>query len=401
MYNGLLKWEYTKLKLFVFFFSLIFVPYITFAQVTLYISPSDIVGQSDNYGIGTIIPVEIILDTHEATIGVGEGRILFSPEDFEIIELSDDNSIFDLWLHELSISDGVISFAGSIQEGFSGKGEVFRIKLRAKNNLTTALLFDDVRVLTFTSQSQNILQRTQDAWYPFKIPTAIPKEFIFDKNREQGSRYLDLAYLQICLRSEEVYSEEITGFFGSKTQEALIKFQEKYFDEILASQKLQNGTGMLDEQTRSKLNQICPRELIEQLFDISFTLENLTVLESSELTGLITFENFGLVSTPINLTFVVFDEAGNEVYREMEDVIIETENVMRKRFPKLELSDGKYTLILETLYDVDVFDEFKKDFEVGVEEKNIFAQIWPWILFGLVISVILIIWKRWDNKQRV
>lgn len=404
MQYTLLKEKYAKLKLSVFFSLLIFIPCVTFAQVFLYISPNDLAEQSNSYGAGTIIPAEIILDTHGATIGVGEGKISFSSENLEIIEIFDDNSIFDLWIHSPSLFGSEISFAGSIQDGFSGKGKVFDVKLRAKNNLTGFLSFEDVRVLTFTSQSQNILQGTQGAWYPFELPTVIPREFNFDKDREQGSRYLDVAYLQLCLISEQVYSKEVNGFFDFETQEAVIGFQEKYFDEILAPQMLQNGAGLLDEHTRRKLNQVCPREIPEQLFDISFGLESLAVLEISELEAVIIFESFGSVPTPVNLTFIIFDEAGSEIYREMESIIVETENVIRKEFPDLVLSSGQYTFVLQTLYDVDVFDEFEEDFEVGVEvgEGSASARTWPWILFVLasVIFIIFIVWA-WSKRESV
>jgi peptide/nickel transport system substrate-binding protein len=65
--------------------------------------------------------------------------------------------------------------------------------------------------------------------------------------------------LQKCLaRDSEIYPEgEISGYFGNKTKEAVIKFQEKYKKEILEPQGLEKGTGEVLKATRTKLNEIC------------------------------------------------------------------------------------------------------------------------------------------------
>ena len=63
--------------------------------------------------------------------------------------------------------------------------------------------------------------------------------------------------LQEWLAKEgEIYSGEITGSFGQKTKEAVIAFQEKYPEEILAPNGLKRGTGIVDLLTREKLNEL-------------------------------------------------------------------------------------------------------------------------------------------------
>lgn len=89
----------------------------------------------------------------------------------------------------------------------------------------------------------------------------------FKRNLVYGSRGEDVRELQKCLaEDEEIYPEgEVTGYFGSKTRAAVIRFQEKYASEILFPIGLKKGTGDVKPMTREKLNKICveqPEEII-------------------------------------------------------------------------------------------------------------------------------------------
>lgn len=62
--------------------------------------------------------------------------------------------------------------------------------------------------------------------------------------------------LQEFLKKQGVYPEGlVTGNFLSLTRQAIIRFQEKYADEILTPLGLQKGTGYVGSATRSKINQ--------------------------------------------------------------------------------------------------------------------------------------------------
>jgi hypothetical protein len=70
-----------------------------------------------------------------------------------------------------------------------------------------------------------------------------------------GSRGDEVKALQTLLFNEGVYPEgSITGYFGKLTKEAVIRFQEKYADEILKPNGLDHGTGVVGSLTRAKLN---------------------------------------------------------------------------------------------------------------------------------------------------
>ncbi|MDI6602574.1 MAG: ABC transporter substrate-binding protein [Patescibacteria group bacterium] len=97
--------------------------------------------------------------------------------------------------------------------------------------------------------------------------------FQFKSNLNLGSQGKEVEELQKCLaKDKEIYpEEEITGYFGPKTKEAVIRFQEKYAQDILKPFGLEKGTGEVRKATRDKLNEICfekPEEIIPFKFSL-------------------------------------------------------------------------------------------------------------------------------------
>jgi ABC-type transport system substrate-binding protein len=97
--------------------------------------------------------------------------------------------------------------------------------------------------------------------------------FQFKSDLRVGSQGKEVEELQKCLgKDPEIYPQgEVTGYFGQKTKEAVIKFQEKYRQDILEPVGLKKGTGEVKEKTREKLNEIC-FEKIEKKIPLKFTL---------------------------------------------------------------------------------------------------------------------------------
>lgn len=98
-------------------------------------------------------------------------------------------------------------------------------------------------------------------------------EFQFKSDLKVGSRGKEVEELQKCLAKDpEIYpGGEITGFFGNSAKEAVIKFQEKYKEEILDPWGFKQGTGIVSKTTREKLNEICFETPAENL-PLSFCL---------------------------------------------------------------------------------------------------------------------------------
>lgn len=75
------------------------------------------------------------------------------------------------------------------------------------------------------------------------------------RNMGQGVKGDDVKILQGLLAKEGVYPEAVVnGFFGKLTKQAVIKFQEKYADEILKPADLTKGNGFVGAGTRKKMN---------------------------------------------------------------------------------------------------------------------------------------------------
>ena len=138
----------------------------------------------------------------------------------------------------------------------------------------------------------------------------------------------------------------------------------------------------------------------EQLFDITMNIEDRTIESSDELVAIITYESFGSVPTPVDLTYTIYNKDGEIVHAEKGDVIVETENIERKYFKGLNLPEGEYYLIFETIYNVDVSDEFRGDFEIK-KEKTESSLLWLWIIIGmgLVVFVLVIVYFLRRKKK--
>ena len=378
-----------------------FFPFLVFARADLYISPAEIPGRSETYSAGQRIEARAMVDTRGRKVSVVEGSIRFPAKDLKVVSVSKDNSILNLWVEEPKIVGNTISFVGGVPKGFSGTGELFSISFETLTDKTVNVeWFDKILTLSYEANPKNILSRAKEAWYPFKIPKSVPIEHSFNQELIEGNRNKDVAYLQLCLEDEGVFTKNVTGSFGNATKEAIIKFQEKY---------LGAGEGFLDEATRGELDKRCKKEEIipEQLFDINLEIDNSAISSIKDLVARVVFISFGRVPTPVDLTFVILDEEGKEVYRdegEDVDIIVETEAIKRKTFEMAEeLPVGKYTLVLYTLYNVGVFDEFRQDFEIKEEKKSFFKTIWFWIIFITLLVVatrfIVVLSKRRKQKE--
>ncbi|MDD3002902.1 MAG: fibronectin type III domain-containing protein [Candidatus Shapirobacteria bacterium] len=129
-------------------------------------------------------------------------------------------------------------------------------------------------------------------------------------------------------------------------------------------------------------------EISNRLFDIALIVDKTQITSVSELTARVTFVSFGNKDTPVEMTFTIVDEKGKEYYRSVDNTTIQTEGVFNKTFEGLLLDKGKYTLVLNTLYNTNIRDEFKQGFEIGISSENKSLVV----LIGGLIALIFISW---------
>ena len=143
---------------------------------------------------------------------------------------------------------------------------------------------------------------------------------------------------------------------------------------------------------------------VEQLLDISLFLEKSVMENSDDLTAVATFENFGTAPAEVNLTYSILDEQGRKVYAEKGNITIQTEEVLRKNFAGLNLPEGDYTFVLETLYGNNVYDKFQQSFEIKRFSIRDFYESYKYYIFSaagffIVLILIIILIKKHKKKR--
>lgn len=134
-----------------------------------------------------------------------------------------------------------------------------------------------------------------------------------------------------------------------------------------------------------------------QLFDIRLLLDRNEIPRIEDLVARVTFESFGRVSTPVEMTFTLLDAEGNKLWTSVDTTTVQTSAVFVKRFTGApSLTSGSYTARLDTLYNTDVRDTFEAPFTVLSGEAA--ASNWIlWFMGGIaVIALILLLflWRR-------
>ena len=132
------------------------------------------------------------------------------------------------------------------------------------------------------------------------VKIALLNEFTKDLRRgDQGSLVIAL---QECLAQDpSVYPQgTLNGVFGPATQKAVIAFQEKYAQDVLAPSGLRKGTGNVGPSTRAKLNEICSAP--QQDTPLTLTITTLNQYPLNDVASFVasSWEELG-ITTKINL----------------------------------------------------------------------------------------------------
>ena len=197
---------------------------------------------------------------------------------------------------------------------------------------------------------------------------------LFKKDLKYGNRGKDVEKLQECLaRDKEVYPEgEITGYFGKKTKKAVIRFQEKYSQEILAPLGLKKGTGKVGGMTREKLNQIC-QEIPKEILPLKLKLTSSDKFPLKEI-GEILKEQLGKIGVQLELRQIPLSEIQTKVLNKRNFEILlfgEALGGLPDPFPFWHSSQKDYPGLNLTGYQSKIADKLlEKARETSVQEER-------------------------------
>ena len=127
----------------------------------------------------------------------------------------------------------------------------------------------------------------------------------------------------------------------------------------------------------------------KQLLDVKLTLESNRLIDSTKLTSLTTFQSFGKTPAEVNLTYTFLDSSGKQIYNETDQRTVYTELALQRKFGKLVLGAGNYSLVLVLQY-VNVTEKFRQDFEVlPTEMQQAFLAEGGFGIYVLAFSFVL------------
>jgi len=155
----------------------------------------------------------------------------------------------------------IIPFISSKISGFDGAERSFSFSWKVSVEDKTAEESEAELIVQLLAQIEEL--KRQIAEYQAKLGIASGGSAScqrFDDNLYFGmTNNQQVSCLQEFLKDQgtDIYPEGlVTGNFLSLTQQAVIRFQERYAGEILAPLGLQQGTGYVGEKTRTKINSL-------------------------------------------------------------------------------------------------------------------------------------------------
>ncbi len=214
--------------------------------------------------------------------------------------------------------------------------------------------------------------------------------------------YDNLTNGNICYSNFSVLT---TGNLGNwKTQQSSVNFA---CNNVSKNYYLNININGVDQIPRKKL-------ILNQLFDIKLTLEKDILITEDNLTALVKFENFGSDFPLVRLNYQILDDNGNVIHSERDFIIVQTERVVKKTFTNLNLKKGNYHLVLTTLYNINITDDFRQDFIVKslsfeefvsyvFKKKLIDVGVISLFLMGLILYLVLLRrlqLKMGENKKK-
>ncbi len=128
---------------------------------TLSLSPS-----SGSISVGDTITLAVLVNSTDVAINNAEGSVTFPANEFDVVSVNKDNSLFSLWINAPTYDgNNSISFNGGLPSpGYQGSsGTLFTLTLRAKAEGSAALSISNAAVRANDGLGTNVLSDTSGA----------------------------------------------------------------------------------------------------------------------------------------------------------------------------------------------------------------------------------------------
>jgi peptide/nickel transport system substrate-binding protein len=256
-------------------------PYLKQISLLFFQNEEELLQASENNIIDSFVPLPA--NGYKEVYNFNDYSFTF-PRYFALFFNSEENEIFNETNIRLALNYAT-NKEELKKEILSDKGTIvfspFLPNIYHLTNSTSSIVFDQEKAIELLEKAGFVERDGQ------LVEIKKAETMHFSSTLTSGSKGKTVEYLQECLSGlEGIYPEaEITGFFGAKTKEAVIRFQEKYADEILKPAGLTNGNGRVGPGTRKKLNDVCiisPAETIPFIIKITVP-EDPMLQKTSEL----------------------------------------------------------------------------------------------------------------------
>ncbi len=128
---------------------------------TLLLNPSN-----GSYAVGSVVPVEVIVDTEGETINAVSGELSYDATHVRPASIKISDSLVDLWIKQpsTSASEDIVAFEGLIlNPGFSGKGKIATINFEVIGSGSTIVSFVSGSALANDGMGTNVLTRFSES----------------------------------------------------------------------------------------------------------------------------------------------------------------------------------------------------------------------------------------------
>jgi len=199
-----------------------------------------------------------------------------------------------------------------------------------------------------------------------------PPSFLFKRDLKYGDKGEEVRKLQECLAKDpQIYPQkQITGYFGTKTKNAVIKFQQKYKEEILQPIGLQKGTGKVGKLTRKKLNEICfPKQ--KDIIPLKVSLTFVNKFPSKQIAEIIK-NQWEKVGVKVEMNQISISDFETKVLKERKFqalVFGECLGFLPDPFPFWHSSQKEYPGLNISYYSSKKADELLEKIRTSFEEK--------------------------------